>query len=168
MNQKTIARPSRRTVIRTAAWTAPAVSLVVAAPAYATGSTPPCVWAVSSSSVNSGNGTWSFHFDILTGSGSTVSGVTAVAKFAGNVKITSFSPTSGWTISPSAGSSARTWTFTHVGDITAATTLDFIATCVDKRDIDRNSSVCFTSSNCGTKYFKMIEGCGKGQKATHP
>jgi hypothetical protein len=30
--------PTRRTVLRTAAWTAPAVSIAVAAPAYATGS----------------------------------------------------------------------------------------------------------------------------------
>ena len=72
--------PTRRTVLRTAAWTAPAVSIAVAAPAYATGSPldPPVMGGLSVTR----KGTVLTVTTSLAGGGATIGPVDAQITFA--------------------------------------------------------------------------------------
>ncbi|MGN0063499.1 MAG: hypothetical protein ACI379_04600 [Nocardioides sp.] len=125
--------PSRRTVVRTAAWAVPAVSIVTAAPAFAASGDP---WTITSNSWEGGPGglrfeasTYYMNFTIAVPAGVTLSGLTATLQFGTNefdnqIRAGQAGNTKGWTTSreDSVGAHSGRFIFSH-GDVTGATTV---------------------------------------------
>ena len=101
---------TRRTVVRTAAWTAPAVSLVSATPAFAATLAP---WTVTSTSwegtaagTRNGLGTYQMRFSVNVPAGTTITAPTATLQFGtgplGQIRAGLGAP-AGWTSTTSDG-----------------------------------------------------------------
>lgn len=127
--------PSRRTVVRTAAWAAPAVSIVTAAPAFA--ASPATDWTVTSTSWEGFGGggrgqtsTYYMRFAITAPTSAPLSSVTAVAAFGLNDQGNQISAPyttgslTGWSRTPASPVlSSPTWTYTR-GPLSGTTTLE--------------------------------------------
>jgi hypothetical protein len=166
-------RPSRRAVVRTAAWAVPAVSVVTAAPAFAaSGDT----WAVTSSSWEgfSGGGrgqtsVYYMRFVLTVPTGVTVTNPTATVQFGldGSNQIRAgISEPSGWSTSKqdgNAGAFSLWWgrfVFTR-GTITGPATvnLDFTLNSLLFTGATSIGTIAFTSSNpdLDTQVFEILK-----------
>lgn len=142
--------PSRRSVLRAAAWSVPAVSAVSAAPAWA-GSTG--IWSVASSSwegtaagVRDNNGTLRMAFTITVPASTTVSGAQLALSFSGAVQRQA-TITAGWTTAQAADTNTTAFTIVHADDLTEGTyPLNFVLQNVAGGDVNGTENAVFSSS----------------------
>lgn len=138
------AAPTRRTVLRAAAWTAPAVSIAVAAPALACSPGTPCATAGPLTVVRQGT---ILRLATTLTAGQALTGVSAVVTLsyvnANDTHVTSTTVGSPWaTAGHSAASAAFTAGSVAQGDISFAPRINLDNTSFDRVDI----SVSFTWS----------------------
>ena len=125
MNAQHISTPSRRTVVRAAAWTAPAVSVVVAAPAFAT--SPGATEGTASAAAKGKREAKELYpsATLTAGSTSTLTAISAVVSISvGELDPDYGSANAGWTLS---AITATTATFTWNGQLTPGTSVDLAA-----------------------------------------
>ncbi|KRF35042.1 hypothetical protein [Nocardioides sp. Soil805] len=140
--------PTRRTVLRTAAWTAPAVSIAVAAPAFATGSEIATPTATASTSGSTRDGRVLTLKSVLTPDNLAITGLTAtVTVDTGTIE--SITTPDGWTFSGMSGSTA---TFTYNGTALANTATPFnpVVTLVGNPTSTVTSTIGFAWTVSGT------------------
>ncbi|WP_457207772.1 hypothetical protein [Nocardioides sp. P5_C9_2] len=113
-------QPTRRTVLRTAAWTAPAVSIAVAAPAFATSPVPTPDATASTSGSTRDDGVLTLK-SVLTTKTQQLSSLIATVTVSKDT-IGSITVPTGWSRSGLQGSTA---TFTYDGAAPASTALSF-------------------------------------------
>lgn len=164
---------SRRSVLKTAAWSVPVITVMTAAPAFAASTDP---WAISSASfegtsagVRDNNATYQFRFTLTIPAAATVTAPQCLMSFAaspGNgVTITGISATGSGTVdgwayqgTDNVGTSAnayRNFTFTR-GDVSGgpaaptSVTLNFQMNQVGGSDADASTAATFSSTNSTT------------------
>lgn len=133
MSEQHFSAPSRRTVIRTAAWAAPAVTLVTAAPAFAASGDP---WTITSDSWEGGpagnrfeSSTYYMNFSIAVPAGVTLGATTATLQFGKNsfnnqIRAGQAGNTLGWSTTREDTSGAFSGRFIFAsGSVTGPTTL---------------------------------------------
>lgn len=161
---------SRRTVVRTAAWAAPAVTVVSAAPAFAV--TPATQWNLTSTSwegyAGGGRGqtsTYYMRFSITAPTNAPLTSVSAVAAFGmdGSSQIRagltagSLASGSGWTRSPgSPAIVAPTWTFTR-GATSGTVSLEFTFNSLIFTGAGSIGTFTFTSPGQPTFTFAILK-----------
>jgi hypothetical protein len=154
---------SRRSVVRAGAWSAPAIVVATAAPAYAGGMSPipAAAWTVSHSPLpiqESLPGRYFFDFDINVGAGTlgtlTMTWLAAPGGFIGD----SSSPTSfqGWTgvgAGASSGDERAQWIYTNnINPVNGPILASAIGSMAGIAEMDLPLTVVFTASSDGSSY----------------
>lgn len=146
MSTPTRHAPTRRTVLRAAAWTAPAVSIAVAAPAFATSHlTPP---GSASTNGSTRDGQVLNLKSLFTAGPQQVTGLQAVVT-VGTGSIGSITVPTGWTRTGLTGGTA---TFTYSGGVAAGSSVSFepVVTLTTNPTSTVTSTIAFTWPETGT------------------